>query len=187
MQICSDELGSDGECFQSIWTLDSKQITDLNDIEEDCGILLVSHLPMMFVKPSNLKARRKVGDVSKVLNELPLQGAAAVQQETKGLKGNQFVVNSWKDFYQLSIKRTESGLKSAKDSWFRTEYGSWIESNAHRLENAHLVNERLSQTNDPRTTTQYLRKEKDPKDDKLTGTLDNGTFWQKEKFKFKDF
>ena len=55
------------------------------------------------------------------------------------------------------------------------------------LEGAHIEAEKLSQKQDPRLISQYVRKEPDPRDGKLACTLDDGSFIQKEKFKFKDF
>ena len=48
--------------------------------------------------------------------------------------------------------------------------------------------EKLSQLNDPRQVNLYQKKEIDEtKNLQPTLTLDDGTFRQKEKFKFKDF
>lgn len=58
-----------------------------------------------------------------------------------GLKGNEYAVTSWKDYYQLSLKRTERGLKSKKESWFQNEHKSWAITNLDVLEEAHLKEE----------------------------------------------
>ena len=58
-----------------------------------------------------------------------------------GIQGNEYAVKSWNDYYQLSLKRTEFGVKKAKENWFDTEHDQWTEKNAGYLENAHLLQE----------------------------------------------
>ena len=104
-----------------------------------------------------------------------------------GIKNNDYMVQSWKEYYCLSLKHTESGVKAAKDQWFRNTHEQWRQQNKNTLESAHIGAEVLSQKRDPRNTCQYVKKEPDPRDDMLAAPMDNGQFWQKEKFKFKDF
>ena len=61
LQLCTNELSHDGQNFESIWTLDGQQVTNLNDLDPECKICLVSTLPMMDMNASSpsLRARRK--------------------------------------------------------------------------------------------------------------------------------
>lgn len=51
LNICSNELASEGQYFDSIWTIDGRQITDLKNLEPDTKILLASDLPMADSNP----------------------------------------------------------------------------------------------------------------------------------------
>ena len=62
----------------------------------------------------------------------------------KGLKGNEFAVDTWKDYYRLSLKRNDQGLNKTKDSWFNAEHRNWAEKNQGVLEVAHFSAEHLS-------------------------------------------
>ena len=55
-----------------------------------------------------------------------------------GLRGNDYDVGNWKDFYQLSMKRTEAHLEGAKDKWFEGVYNQWQHANDGVLESHHL-------------------------------------------------
>ena len=46
LQVCSHELADKEKCYNSLWTLDGQQVTDLNELPEDTKICLVSYLPM---------------------------------------------------------------------------------------------------------------------------------------------
>lgn len=46
-----------------------------------------------------------------------------------GLTGNEFAVSTWKDYYQLSLRRTEEGLNYTKNQWFSTEHQKWYDQN----------------------------------------------------------
>ena len=159
LQVCSNELAKEDEHFQSIWTLDGIQVTDLNDLEDDCKMCLVSHLPMVQNSTALLQSRtKKLRQLNSSLDEtFPLKKATAMT----GLKGNEYAVASWKDYYQHSLKRTERGLKSKKESWFQNEHKAWAITNSDVLEEAHLREEFNSQQRDPRLTSQYVKKEPD--------------------------
>ena len=53
--MCSHELAKGDKCYDSLWTLDGQQITDLNDLPEDTRICLVSYLPMAAKKDPKQK------------------------------------------------------------------------------------------------------------------------------------
>ena len=50
LQVCSHELADKEKCYNSLWTLDGHQVTDLNELPEDTKICLVSYLPMAEAK-----------------------------------------------------------------------------------------------------------------------------------------
>lgn len=180
LQICTSELSRDNSQFESIWTLSGKQVVDLNELESDCKICLVSKLPQ------HNRANRNVRKhLPKSMHNMPtpLEGSVNMQ----GLRNNHFAVSSWKGYYQQSVKQAEIGVRNAKNSWFLRTHDQWIEQNNGLIEDAHIQAELKSQRIDPRPTISYVRKEPDARDDKLAAPLDNGLFWQKEKFIFKDF
>lgn len=94
-----------------------------------------------------------------------------------GLKGNSFAVNTWKDYYKLSLKRNEQGLNDTMDQWFNTEHKNWAAKNQGILEVAHFSAEHLSQVRDPKLVNLYMKKEIDEaKALELTVTLEDGAF-----------
>ena len=98
-------------------------------------------------------------------------------------------MNNWKDYYNLSMMRNEQGINRTTTKWFATEHGNWAAKNQGVLEVAHLQAEHQSQNHDPKQLLNlYTRKEQDDaKALQLTMKLEDGSFRQKEKFKFKDF
>lgn len=93
-------------------------MTDLNELDSECKICLVSHLPMAMTLASTSNIRRR-----KILDEGLVQGPPASAMQ--GLTGNEYAIDSWKDYYQLSLKRAEEGLKNSKQKWFNTEHDRW--------------------------------------------------------------
>ena len=88
----------------------------------------------------------------------------------------------------MSLQRNEEGLNKSKDNWFKSQHRNWATKNQGVLEVAHMSAEHFSQMSDPRQVNLYQRKETDDtKALQPTLTLEDGTFRQKEKFKFKDF
>ena len=85
-------------------------------------------------------------------NELEMTKGSGTGDVT-GLQGNVFAVNSWKDFYTLSVKQSEMGVKKSKENWFKNEHQKWVSSNLGILEGAHLQAENLSQVRDPKLVT----------------------------------
>ena len=87
------------------------------------------------------------------------------------------------------MMRNEQGINRTTTKWFKTEHGNWATKNQGVLEVAHLHAEHHSQNHDPKQLLNlYTRKEQDDaKALQLTVKLEDGSFRQKEKFKFKDF
>ena len=56
-----------------------------------------------------------------------------------GLKGNEYAVNNWDDYYHISLKRAEQGMDKAKDRWFSTQHSQWAAKNKGILENTHFA------------------------------------------------
>ena len=97
LQVCSNVLSKDDRCYQSIWTLDAKQVSDLDELDPDCKICLVSHLPAFNkLDQANIRPRRRTAS-----------GAPEAQQRQSamGLRGNEFAISTWKDYYQLSLRQ----------------------------------------------------------------------------------
>ena len=182
LQLCSNELATSGQYYQSLWTLDGKQITQFSEIKPDAKILLVSYLPMMDHNAFTLSKRMKS------TRTMIIDGVETCPKTTGGLKGNEFAVNTWKDYYKISLKRNEMGLNESKEQWFNTEHQNWAIKNQGVLELAHISAEHLSQVRDPKIVNLYMKKEIDEaKSGEPTVTMEDGAFRQKEKFKFKDF
>ena len=102
LQVCSNVLSKDDRCYQSIWTLDARQVSDLDELDPDCKICLVSHLPAFNrLDQANIRPRRRTGT-----------GAPEAQQRPSamGLRGNEFAISTWKDYYQLSLRQAMRGI-----------------------------------------------------------------------------
>ena len=94
LQTCSNELAKEGEYYQSIWTLDGQQISDLDKVDPECKILLVSHLPMAAATSNvNLKPRSRKNNV--MTQDSLNVSSEAVKTNVQGLIGNAFAVNNW--------------------------------------------------------------------------------------------
>ena len=150
LNICSNELASEGQYFESIWTIDGMQITDLKNLELDTKILLVSDLPMADSNPL-ITLSKSMRESASAINK----AAGAGTKNIDGLKGNNFAVDSWKDYYNLSLLRNEEGLNKSKDNWFKSQHSNWTTKNQGVLEVAHLSAEHLSQLSDPRQVNVY--------------------------------
>jgi len=59
LQKCSEELTGGRKNFQSLWSFNGVPYSDLNDIPDDCKLMLVSELPMHENSATLLKARRE--------------------------------------------------------------------------------------------------------------------------------
>lgn len=57
LQICSWQLTQDRKSYNSLWLLDGSQVTDLNNLPEDCEVLICSEMPMMDFQRTLLKPR----------------------------------------------------------------------------------------------------------------------------------
>ena len=134
LNICSNELASEGQYFESIWTIDGRQITDLKNLEPDTKILLVSDLPMAESNPLITLSKSMRESVSAINKDKD----AAPPKNVVGLQGNNFAVDSWKDYYNLSLLRNEEGLNKSKDNWFKSTHRSWATKNQGVLEVAHM-------------------------------------------------
>ena len=97
-----------------------------------------------------------------------------------GLLGNDYDITNWRDFYQLSMKKTEKQLESTKDKWFEGAYERWQNANDGVLEGAHLDVELKCQHQDPKALAVYA-KQHDKTDSNKKKPLHT------DKFKFKDF
>ena len=69
-------------------------MTDLNDLDADCKICLVSHLPMVHISMLLQSRTKKL----RQMNTMEFENTAAGSAMT-GIKGNEFAVTSWKDYY----------------------------------------------------------------------------------------
>ena len=123
---------------------------------EECKICLVSYLPM----ESAISGGKPDGLI--------------------GLLGNDYDITNWRDFYQLSMKKTEKQLESTKDKWFEGAYERWQNANDGVLEGAHLDVELKCQHQDPKALSVYAKQlDKNESNKKKPMHTD--------KFKFKDF
>ena len=128
----------------------------MSELDSECKILMCSYIPMMhdFGKSLSLKPRRKVR------NSLQETDREKVEQELRdkalvsmnGIKANDYAVSNWKEYYELSLKHAESGVKHAKEQWFNNTHKQWQLHNKCNLEPAHIGAELLSQKRDPRHT-----------------------------------
>ena len=50
-------------------------------------------------------------------------------------------MNNWKDYYQLSMQKTEAGVEATKEKWFEGAHQRWMQANEKVLERAHLDTE----------------------------------------------
>lgn len=75
-------------------------------MDPECKICLVSHMPMVEKSMLHLQLKKRPF----LNNELEIKKGSATGDVT-GLQGNAFAVNSWKDFYTLSVNQTEMGVK----------------------------------------------------------------------------
>ena len=103
------------------------QITDLKNLELDTKILLVSDLPMADSNPL-ITLSKSMRESASAINK----AAGAGTKNIDGLKGNNFAVDSWKDYYNLSLLRNEEGLNKSKDNWFKSQHSNWAQDRCWR-------------------------------------------------------
>lgn len=94
LQICSNELAKENEYYQSLWTLDGKQINNFDDLDPETKILLCSHLPMFdFKSAAHLGISKRRQQTLKNRNTDPKQlnsGSNDAPVQMSGLQGNEF-------------------------------------------------------------------------------------------------
>ena len=128
LQECSNTLAEDDRYYESLWTLDGKQIQDLNSIDKDTKMLLCSYLPM--IQKGGVGAhlgmsRRMQTQKTRNLAKQQLTSRSTNSGGNAGLQSNEYAINNWSDFYNISLKRAEQGLTQTKDKWFNTQHSEW--------------------------------------------------------------
>ena len=89
-------------------------MSDLDNLDPDCKICLVSYLPMISFLEANIKQR-------KTFTNHNVEKGGHIKNQSMNMRGlteNEFAVKNWKDYYNLSLKRAEEGLNQTKETWF---------------------------------------------------------------------
>lgn len=141
-----------------MYTLDGKYINDLEDIPEDCQILLVSENP-----PPKEQAKRMtvgaehdgVSDLQKSLSDGGLSIVESLQddqpKEIIGLKNNIYKFDTRTEYMKQKVKQVETSIHDKKHKWLEKNLAKWHTSTPHIYDYHKDADQKLHKTGTKQT------------------------------------
>ena len=119
LALCSQKLYDGSKIFQSLWSSDGVEFTDLNDVPDGCQLLIASEQPMS-------------------------QGTAPGSR----LAGIE-VVKDWQSYFKLSTHQIQDRLNRSKTRWCDANFKQWVSQNKTKLDPQTFLNEVKVQKDGP--------------------------------------
>lgn len=124
--------------FQSLYTLDGKYITDLEEIPEDCQIVLVSENPPPKEQIKRMTVQAEHDCISELQKSLSDGGLSIVEsfqdeqpKEIIGLKNNIYKFDTKNEYMKQKVKQVENSIQDKKHKWLERNLEKWYNSTPH--------------------------------------------------------
>lgn len=116
-------------------------MVDLNELESDCAICIVSKMPMppkehSFVRPRRERTVPYANDF-----QTPLQLGTNLS--------NDFKVRDWSKYFKIVSQSIAERVNSVKKDWCQGNFEKWVTVNRHLIENKNIEAEVHAQSFGP--------------------------------------